>query len=382
MRREEFSHVCPGELVAITGGYAFVPNPLPPVLEVDWDLARDLDRAGRSLAKLDGQASLVQNKALIVRPLATREAIQSARLEGTHTQVAEVLLQESAGPAKDPTEASNNQEVINYLRASTMGERWLADGRPINSFLLRSLHDVLLRRTRGERMSPGSFREKQVLIGTRDDSPETARFVPPPPEHVLPAIENLVSFMTADTTYPPLISAGIAHYQFETIHPFEDGNGRLGRLCIPLQLMATDAITYPLIYLSPFFEERRGEYLRLLKVVSTQGVWTEWLRFFLRAVYTQAEDARSRVELILELHDRYRALASQQRSKGPLVAVDLVMERPVLTVADVQDRAQCSYPAAKRALETLTELGIVMLMPPSHPQRWIAQELIDKVYAV
>lgn len=382
MKRDEFSQDSPGELVEIAGGHAFVPNLLPPPLEVTWELTLDLDRAGRSLAKLDGQASLIQNKALIIRPLATREAMLSARLEGTHTQVTGVLLQEAAGPAKDPTEASNNQEVVNYLRASARGERWLADGRPINSFLLRSLHDMLLRRTRGERMSPGSFRQKQVLIGTRDDSPETARFVPPPPEQVPPAIENLVEYVTADKTYPPLIAAGIAHYQFETIHPFEDGNGRLGRLFIPLQLMAADAITYPLIYLSPFFEARRDEYLQLLKEVSTQGAWTEWLRFFLKAVYTQAEDARSRVELILELHDRYRGLASRQRSKGPLLAVDLVMERPIVTVADVQEKAQCSYPAAKRALEALTELGIVALMAPSHPQRWIAQELVSKVYDV
>jgi Fic family protein len=382
MKREEFSHESPGELVAITGGFAFVPNHLPPPLNIDWEFARELDRAGRSLAKLDGQASLIQNKALIIRPLATREAMLSARLEGTHTHVEGVLLQEVAGPARDPIEASNNQEVVNYLQASTQGERWLADGRPINSFLLRSLHEVLLRRTRGEKKSPGSFRQKQVLIGAHDDSPETARFVPPPPEQVPPAIENLVDFITVDKTYPPLIAAGIAHYQFETIHPFEDGNGRLGRLFIPLQLMATDAITYPLLYLSPFFEGRREEYLQRLKDVSIRGAWSEWLRFFLEAVYTQAEDARSRVERILALHDHYRVLASQQRSKGPLVAVDLVMVLPLLTVADVQEQAQCSYHAAKRALDVLTDLGIVRLMPPSHPQRWIAQELIDAVYDV
>lgn len=382
MKREDFSDQSPGNLVAIIGGHAFVPNPLPPSLQVDWGLAADLDRAGRALAKLDGQASLIQNKALVIRPLATREAMLSARLEGTHTHVTDVLLQESAGPAKDPVEASNNQEVINYLRAASHGERWLAEGRPINSFLLRSLHEVLLFRTRGERMSPGSLRQRQVLIGTRDDSPETARFVPPPHEHVQPAIEDWIRFISSDQTYPPLIAAGIAHYQFETIHPFEDGNGRLGRLFIPLHLMSAGAVTHPLVYLSPFFEARRETYLDLLKAVSTQGAWIDWLRFFLQAVYTQAEDARLRVERILELHERYRLLASQQRSKGPILAVELVMESPVLTVADVSERTQYSYNAAKRTLETLTDLGIVRMMPPSHPQRWIAQELIDAVYEV
>jgi Fic family protein len=306
----------------------------------------------------------------------------SARLEGTHTHVTGVLLQEAAGPGSDLTEASNNQEVINYLLASELGQRWLAEGRPVNSFMLRSLHQVLLTRTRGERMNPGRLRTVQVLIGSPDDTPETARFVPPPPEHVQPAIEDLIRFVTENRTYPPLIAAGIAHYQFEVIHPFEDGNGRLGRLLIPLQLMAVKAIEYPLIYLSPFFEARRDVYLRRLKDVSTRGAWEEWLRFFLQAVHTQAIDALLRVTRILELHDAYRTRVSQLRSRVPPIAVDLAMERTIVTVAELRDRANCDHKTAKSALDKLTELGIVKLMPPSHPQRWIAQELIDAVYDV
>jgi Fic family protein len=382
MKREEFSQAHQDHLVDVPGGCAYVPPSLPPTLGASWELTRWLDQARASLATLDGKASLIQNRALVIRPLATREAMLSARLEGTHTHVTGVLLQEAAGPGSDLTEASNNQEVINYLLASELGQRWLAEGRPVNSFMLRSLHQVLLTRTRGERMNPGRLRTVQVLIGSPDDTPETARFVPPPPEHVQPAIEDLIRFVTENRTYPPLIAAGIAHYQFEVIHPFEDGNGRLGRLLIPLQLMAVKAIEYPLIYLSPFFEARRDVYLRRLKDVSTRGAWEEWLRFFLQAVHTQAIDALLRVTRILELHDAYRTRVSQLRSRVPPIAVDLAMERTIVTVAELRDRANCDHKTAKSALDKLTELGIVKLMPPSHPQRWIAQELIDAVYDV
>jgi Fic family protein len=190
---------------------------------------------------------LIQNKILIIRPLLTREAVESARLEGTHTHIVGVLRQEAGESPSDPIEASNNQEVINYLSATWHAESWLAEGRPLDLVLIRALHKDLLVGTRGEDKGPGRFRAGQVLIGAPGDTPERARFVPPPPQHVQPAVENLVAFLKNPAPYPALVAAAIAHYQFETIHPFEDGNGRLGRLLIPLQLTAAQAITQPLI---------------------------------------------------------------------------------------------------------------------------------------
>jgi Fic family protein len=382
VKRREFRAESPGQLVSIADGLAFVPDFLPPKLHVDWDLANRLNLAVASLAKLDGQASLIQNKILITRPLLTREAIESARLEGTHTLVASVLLQEAGGNPSDPAEARNNREVLNYLTASDVGERWLREGRPLNLVAIRGLHDMLLSGTRGEGSQPGQFRQNQVVIGAQGDDTSAARFVPPPPEQVQPAMDDLMAFLVKGSPYPPLITAGIAHYQFETIHPFEDGNGRLGRLLIPLQLMSIGAISQPLVYLSPYFEGRRDEYLRLLKNVSTDGNWHAWLNFFLDAVHSETEDARARVERVLALHEEYRERAQTLRSKVPLTAVGLVMERVVVTVRQVARYVNCSYPTASSALTALGGLGIIEPVADTHPQQWIARELIESVYGV
>ena len=376
MQRDEFGESSPGELVAIPGGWAFLPNTLPAPINLTWELAASLERATRALSRLDGEALLIPNRPLVLRPLLTREAVESARLEGTHTHIAGVLLQEGAVPPSDPGEASNNQEVLNHLTASGDGERWIAEGRPINLMFLRSLHAVLLKG--GENRRPGEFRPGQVLIGAQGDSPERATFVPPP-EHVQAAIDDVLRYVKASTPHPPLIAAGVTHYQFETIHPFEDGNGRLGRLLIPLQLMAAGAISNPLIYLSPFFEARRDEYLQRLKAVSTNGAWIEWLLFFLDAVETQAIDAHARVERVLALQQRYRTIASQASSRVPLRAVDLIMERVIVTAPEVATFTACNYHTARGALDALTRMGIVEPLARSHPQRWWARELVSEI---
>jgi Fic family protein len=318
---------------------------------------------------------------LVTRPLLTREAVESARLEGTHTHIAGVIRQELAGPPRDPAEAANNLEVINYLRASAQGEEWIKDGRPFGLHLIRALHAILLKDTRGGKGRAGEFRPAQVLIGAHGDRPESARLVPPPSEHVQPGLEDMIRYVGDPAPYPPLIAAGIVHYQFEAVHPFEDGNGRLGRLLIPLQLMASGAMNHPLIYLSPFFEGRRDDYLSLLKAVSTQGAWTDWFLFFLQGVHRQAEDARSRVECILELYEKYRTRARNEvRSKVALMAVELVMEQVIVTAPVLARYARCDYRTAKSALEALNKLGIVELVPESYPQEWWARELLTQVY--
>ncbi len=378
---EEFQDGFPGQLVSIPGGVAFVPALLPPRIDSSWELSAIVESAVRSLSRLDGQASLIRNQTLLIRPLLTREAVESARLEGTHTHIEGVLAQRAGGAPRDAAEDLNNREVLNYLTASSHGEEWLSDSRPFNLHLVRSLHAELLHDTRGANKRPGEFRPQQVLIGNRNDKPCDARFVPPPPEHVQPALEDLFRFVDSPEPYPPLVAAGIVHYQFETIHPFEDGNGRLGRLLIPLHLMWTESIEHPLIYLSPFFESRRDEYLQLLKRVSTHGEWKEWLIFFLRAVRAQADDARKRVQRILELDQDYHARVRQSsRSKVPLVAVDFVMDRVVTTVPQLAAYANCDYRTAKSALEALARLGIVQTRSKSFPQTWWAHEFLEQVY--
>lgn len=307
--------------------------------------------------------------------------MESARLEGTHTQIAEVLLHEAAGPPKDTERALDNLEVIRYQEALHLGEDWLKEGRAFTPYLVRALHSELLRDTRGSDRHPGEFRHKQVLIGSPGDSPELARFVPPPPEHVAPAVDQLIDYVVRGRRYPPLIDAALAHYLFEAIHPFEDGNGRLGRLMISLQLLSRGTLAQPLLHLSPYLERHREQYLALLKGVSTNGHWDAWLRFFLAGVHQQSEDTRARVGRMLELQDDYHVrLRGVGRSRVPLEALDLVLRRVIVSVPDVAAFAKCDYRTAKNAIGVLARVDIVSAIPDTYPQWWRAHELLARVY--
>lgn len=307
--------------------------------------------------------------------------MESARLEGTHTQIAEVLLHEVAGPPKDSERALDNLEVIRYQEALHLGEDWLRDGREFTPYLVRALHAELLRDTRGFDRHPGEFRGKQVLIGSPGDSPELARFVPPPPEHVAPAIDQLVDYIVRGRSYPPLIDAALAHYLFEAIHPFEDGNGRLGRLMISLQLLSRGTLAQPLLHLSPYLERHRERYLGLLRAISTRGEWDPWLRFFLTGVHQQSEDAQARVRRMLDLQEDYHLrLRGIGRSRVPLEALDLVLRRVIVSVPGVAAFAKCDYRTAKNAIGVLAGVNIVSAIPDTYPQLWRAHELLANVY--
>ncbi len=323
----------------------------------------------------------MQNDFLIQRPLLTREAVKSARIEGTYVLIADVLRHEAAGPPADPAAALDNMEVIRYLHSLGSGLEWLREGTPLTPMFLRGLHHSLLESTRGADKHPGEFRTKQVAIGAEGDNPLTARFVPTPPIHIPELMENLTDFMQEPAPWSPLVAAAITHYQFETIHPFEDGNGRLGRLLIPLLLMRHDVLSRPLVYLSDFLDKNRDEYFDHLKSVSCHGHWQSWVEFFLEAVRVTALDGVDRVRRITSLREQYRqSVLASSRSQAPLAAVDLVMERVIISVAEVQEFAHCSYPTAKSALQTLSELGVLAPLEGIYPARWIANELMDKVY--
>lgn len=381
MRASEFTADAPGDLITIPGGMAYLPKPLPPELALNWDLMGANDRASRALGELTGQARIVANDALILGPLLTREAVESNRIEGTHTVVDEVLLQRAAGPPRDHVRANENLEVLRYMETATTAADVVAGGQPLNMYLLRALHEQLLSGTRGESRHPGSLRTGYVFIGQDGDRVDDARFVPPPPEQVEPAMDALVGFLQAEPPYPPLIACALMHYQFETIHPFEDGNGRLGRLLIPTYLLAHNVIDRPLLYLSEYFEAHRDDYVAHLKGVSTHGNWLSWVAFFLDAVRSQAVAALARTDSVLELASRYRERTrAGTRTQTPLAAIELIMERVYVSAPELADYAQRDYRTAKGALETLAGLGILMAVPGSYPQRWVAQELLDLVY--
>jgi Fic family protein len=381
VRPEEFQEAAPGKLVAIGRGWAFVPNPLGTLPDLTWELAALLDAASRSLGELVGQARLINNEQLVMGPLLTREAVESNRIEGTQTLIEEVLLQRSAGPPRDRQRAAANLEVLRYEEALYRGRDALRDGQPWSTYFIRMLHQGLLEGTRGADKEPGKFRTTLVGIGKVGDSPEEARYVPPPAEYLPNLMRNLVDY-AATSEIPPIIAAALMHYQFEAIHPFEDGNGRLGRLLIPLYLLSAGAVDRPIIYLSSYFESRREEYYDLLKSVSTHGAWTAWVRFFLQAVIHQAVDARNRVERLLSLRAQYsRRVETASKSQAALTALNVVLEKVYVTIPELATSIGRDYRTAKAALETLTRLDIVRSMPGLFPQRWVAAELLETIYS-
>lgn len=389
MRREDFTTKATGELVLNGSGMlAFVPAPLPPKLRITRELLIAVEEARAAVSELNGRGRLVRSLDLIVRPLARREAVLSSKLEGTQTEIRELILRE-ASPEWDARhsawehlrQSEDVEEVLNYLATIQLAQAWLADGRSLELPMIKDLHARLLQGVRGQERVSGALRSRDVYIGTARGGMENARFVPPPPEQVEALLGGLVSFADGETTYGPLIDAAIAHYQFEAIHPFEDGNGRLGRLLIPLQLMQRGVLERPLVYLGSYFLDHDWQYRDGLLRVSTRGAWLEWVLLFLDAVRSAARDALRRVERFLELHDEYRERVAASPSKAPLLALDFVMERVFVTVRDVEDATGTTYPTARVAIDALVEAGV--LVPHARirgSQVWRAEQLLREVY--
>lgn len=381
MRRTDFSSQAPGQLVpAADGAEAFVPAGLRPEVELSWDLLRAIDDARAVISELTGQARLIKNIDLVIRPLARREAVLSSRIEGTRTEVRDLLLSEAAGEA--PEEDTDIYEVFNYLATIDLAQEWFADGRRLDSSLVKELHSRLLLGVRGADKRPGAYRAQDVYIGNRAEGIHKARFIPPPVERIPALMEDWLAFSHEDSVYSPLVDAAIAHYQFEAIHPFEDGNGRLGRLLVPLHLMQEGVLDRPLLYLSPVLLDEDRAYRDGLLAVSTEGAWTEWIIFMLRAMKVAAADALGRVQRVMELHEQYQQkVRTATNSKYPILALELVMDRAFVSVPDVVQFAETTYPTAKSAIETLQSLGV--LVPHGRirgRQIWRAEELLREVY--
>jgi Fic family protein len=339
-----------------------------------------VEQARGALGEFIGQSRLVQNINLIMAPFQQQEAVLSSRIEGTQTEIREVLRYR-AGPSPDRAPGGDLGEVLNYLDALEAGQTWVSDGRPLNLSLIRALHEELMQGVRGQDKSPGAFRTKQVYIGSREGGIELARFVPPPAEQVLPLMDDLIEFIQRTPTYGTLIDCALIHYQFEAIHPFEDGNGRIGRLLIPLFLLHAHGIDRPILYLSSYFEKNRDDYTRLLKDVSTTGAWEEWILFFMDGVKRQADDSRGRIERILNLHARYREQAATATSKAAVLAIDYIMEHVYVAVPQIAEATHTTYPTARSAVDALVALGVLR---PSQRMRgrqmWVAEELLHEVY--
>jgi Fic family protein len=337
---------------------AFVPPPLPPAPPIDvLPLLEKLSAADRAIGRLDGISLLLPDKELFLYMYVRKEAVLSSQIEGTQSTLDELLRFETNAKAGDP--GDDLQEVSNYVNATMYGLQRM-ENFPISLRFLRELHGKLLKSGRGSEKNPGEFRKSQNWIGgTR---PGNAAFVPPPPAEMDACLDNFEKFLHDRAgNLPPLIRAGLLHVQFETIHPFSDGNGRVGRLLITLDLCDKKVIRQPLLYLSLYFKQHRADYYRLLQEVRERGAWEPWLEFFLDGVtYTanEAFDSAQKISTLLEL-DRDRISRSSQFPGSPLMIFDMLRKKPFVTSHNVAEHTGLSGPTVNAAIEQLRKIGIL-----------------------
>ncbi|MDW9627967.1 Fic family protein [Sinorhizobium meliloti] len=337
---------------------AFVPPPLPPTppIEITGLLTR-LSAAERALGRLDGISILLPNKELFLYMYVRKEAVLSSQIEGTQSTLSDLLRFETEAISGEPVD--DIREVSNYVDAMMFGLERMRQ-LPLSLRLIREMHQRLLDSGRGGTRSSGEFRTSQNWIGgTR---PGNAMFVPPPPNEVMTCLSDWERFIHEDTpSIPPLVKAGLIHVQFETIHPFLDGNGRLGRLLITLFLCATGVLRQPLLYLSLYFKSRRPDYYRLLQEVREYGTWEAWLEFFLDGVAETADQAFETANRIARLFDdnRERIVRESERTGSVLQIHDIMRTSPYLTAASAAKRSALTVPTVNAALDQLQRLGIV-----------------------
>lgn len=365
----------PGRAVRAPQGYvAYMPDPLPPKVRWTPSLVRSLSDADLLLGKLAGEGRRLPNPHVLMRPFIRREAVLSSQIEGTQATLGELLAVEAG--AEVERSPDDLREVANYVVALNHGMKTLPR-LPISSRLIRQIHGKLMRNVRGDSATPGEFRRTQNWIGPPGCTLQNATFVPPPPQEMKRCIGDLEKFLH-DRSLPPLIQIGLAHYQFEAIHPFLDGNGRVGRLLITLFLIEREILPQPLLYLSAFFESTRSDYYGLLRAVSERGVWNEWLEYFLNGVARQSEDALGRAQRMDALLRKWKKKVAGLPSKTPSLLVDLLGENPFCTPRGVAKRLGIAFTTAQRAIDRLVKEGITKPTTTARRDRvYCARSLLD-----
>jgi cell filamentation protein, protein adenylyltransferase len=380
MNPEEFQDSKTGKLVPTLKGMAFVPNPLPPPL-IDLALLVPLvSRAERALGELSGIGRTLPNPYLLIRPFMRREAVASSKIEGTVTTLSQLLLFEvDEETNRAPGDA---REVLNYVRALEYSLKRL-DELPISARLIREAHRILLanvQSNRGAQIIPGEFRKDQNWIGAK--LIENARYVPPPPQEVPEVMSALEKYINGkDEEIPTLIQLALIHYQFEAIHPFPDGNGRVGRLLIPLILCERKEISQPLLYMSSYFEKNYEDYIDRMLAISKMGLWTSWISFYLEGIEETCKDAITRAQSLQTLQKSYYGKIQRARSSALLgQLIDLLFEHPAITVPYAAERLQISYNAAKNNISRLVEAKI--LRPSGgegRPMVFVAPDIVHTI---
>jgi len=377
MKSNLFSAGSPGRLLPIQGSnVAFVPNLMPPKLDLG-DLNPKIESAALAIGELKGIGRLMRDSQVLVGPLINREAVFSSRIEGTIASAEQLALfdAETDDTKTEPTV----REVGNYSRALRFGLERLQD-LPVSQRLIRELHSELMRGVRGDDKRPGEFRTRQNWIGRNPATPiDEARFVPPPATELPRLLADWESYANKRGAYPAVVDLALLHYQFEAIHPFADGNGRVGRLLLPLTMAQWGLMPQPLLHLSPYFEGRYSDYADLMLAVSQKGQWPEWISFVLDAIAAQANEALSTSQYLLDLRDDYLSRVQTARSSALLPRlVEFLFTHPALTIPRARQVLGVSYRGAQLNVEKLVSAGIVRELKMDNGRRFfLASEIID-----
>jgi Fic family protein len=372
-----FQSSAAGRVVRTLTGYrAFVPSPLPPPIHYDASLTLLLSQADAALSELSGLGRYLPNPNLLIAPYVKREAIASSRIEGTQADLSDLLLDEIE-PKRTPP-GSDVLEVRNYVAALNRGIA-LLDRMPMAGRLVRDLHEVLMRDVRGHERTPGEFRRSQNWIGAPGSTLADATYVPPPPDPEMhECIKHWERFANARNEHPELIQCALVHEHFEAIHPFLDGNGRIGRLLIPLFLIERGRLSKPLLYVSSYVEQHKQAYYERLQRIRTHGDWDAWLRFFLTAVREASLNAISQSRAILGLRDAFRARMGKQHRA--LALIDDLFVNPYTNVARAAERLGVAPATAAKTIASLEASGMLAEVTGREWGRvWLAKPVLDVV---
>ncbi|GAA3920068.1 Fic family protein [Microbacterium invictum] len=373
---ERFGEITKNPTGAWTHPY-FLPVSIPREFALTAESMAAVSRADLALGRLSGLAMLIDDPELLLGPSMMQEALSSSRIEGTRASLSDVL---SAASVDEPIEDENLREVSNYLDAAAQGTD-LMNAWPLTQRFFCALHATLLANVRGEEKFPGELRRSPVWIGSPNARPETARFIPPHHDRIGELLADWERFVNEPSTMPPALRAALMHYQFETIHPFLDGNGRIGRLLIGFLLISDGVLSAPILPISGYFERNRDEYYDRLQAVRERGEMEEWLQFFCEGVEQQANHSAARIRALVAVRERYRRETINDRSALTSV-VDLIFRNPVVTVAAVMRHAGVSRPAASAALRRAEARGWLRSAGRwgrGGRERWVATEVWSAV---
>lgn len=383
MDAKRFTDSRPGELRKFTNpqtektDWLFIPNEMPPDWRFPERLWPLLATAKEALGTLNGIGQTLPNPNLLLTPLQSREAITSSSIEGTYVTPRQMLLYEldPREPTSPDEQAADWREVFNYRQTLVQGCQQIQD-MPILNRDLRAMHKTLMSGVRGARKSPGEFRRVQVQIGA------TGRYVPPPPADVPRLMANLERYINeGDDRFDPLVLCYLVHYQIEAIHPFADGNGRIGRVLLALMVYKVMLHTSPWLYMSGFFEQHREEYADLLFRISTHGDWESWIEFCLQGTIYQALDAVTKCNRIVQMRDQYYERIKSRSTSRSHGIINWLFEWPLLNIPRVAEKWGIDYKTARKDLERLVEVDILKEIPDSRPRSFLAHELFDIAYS-